>query len=102
MSAMTDLSRPRIPRTTAGFGLLYLPGLDLTHSLVLGAAWQVGIWHTMAFPGWFPLVERYTTDEFLPDVAADGQLSIPLLYPDAGLANNHLSLRYAPIVFMII
>lgn len=69
-------------------GYLYLPGLDWTHSLVLGAAWQGRDANNRGgFSDGFPWARGYSTANFYRMWRFAGNYHLPLLYPDWGLWN---------------
>jgi len=75
-------------------GYLYLPGVDLTHSLQLGAAWQGSDIATVGtFSNSFPWARGYTTYNFYQMWRLTANYHLPLIYPDAGFANMVYLLR---------
>lgn len=75
-------------------GYLYLPGVDLTHSLQLGAAWQSSDKATVGtFSNSFPWARGYTAYNFYQMWRVTANYHFPLLYPDAGIANMVYLLR---------
>ena len=81
-------------------GYLYLPGVDFTHSLQLGAAWQ-----SRDAPGAgnysnaFPWARGYATANLYQMWRLTGNYHLPLLYPDAGIANVAYLLRVRANLF---
>ena len=75
-------------------GYLYLPGIDLTHSLQLGAAWQgrdrAG---RGGFSDGFPWARGYAAYNLYQMYRLTANYHLPLLYPDAGFANMVYLLR---------
>jgi len=75
-------------------GYLYLPGIDLTHSLQLGAAWQgrdkSG---SGGYSDGFPWARGYAAYNLYQMWRFTANYHFPLLYPDAGIANMVYLLR---------
>ena len=75
-------------------GYLYLPGVDLTHSLQLGAAWQgrdkAG---AGSYSNGFPWSRGYAAYNLYQQWRLTANYHFPLLYPDAGIANMVYLLR---------
>ncbi|MBN9380400.1 MAG: hypothetical protein J0H74_06525 [Chitinophagaceae bacterium] len=69
-------------------GYFYLPGVDLTHSLQLGAAWQgrdkAG---AGSYSNGFPWARGYAAYNLYQMWRLTANYHFPLLYPDAGFAN---------------
>jgi len=75
-------------------GFLYLPGIDVTHSLLLAAAFQQrDTLGNARFSNSFPFSRGYTAENFYRMWRLSGNYQLPLLYPDWGFGNIVYFLR---------
>ncbi len=75
-------------------GYLYLPGMDYTHSLQIGAAWQSRDQRGAGgYSNAFPWARGYGTANLYQMWRVTGNYHFPLLYPDAGIGNIAYLLR---------
>jgi hypothetical protein len=69
-------------------GSIYLPGIALTHNLVLGAAFQQrDSLHNARFSNSFPFSRGYTAENFYRMWRLSANYNFPLVYPDWGIGN---------------
>jgi hypothetical protein len=81
-------------------GFLYLPGIDVTHSLLLAAAFQQrDTLGNARFSNSFPFSRGYTAENFYRMWRLSGNYQLPLLYPDWGFGNMVYFLRVRANVY---
>ena len=75
-------------------GYLYLPGIDFTHNIVLGAAFQQrDSLRNARYSNSFPFSRGYTAENLYRMVRLTANYHLPLVYPDWGIANIVYFLR---------
>ncbi|HMH21201.1 MAG TPA: hypothetical protein VK563_05475, partial [Puia sp.] len=81
-------------------GYLYLPGLALTNSLVLGAAWQQrDALNQGGFSNGFPFSRGYSAENYYKMWRLTANYHLPLAYPDWGIGNIVYFLRIRTALF---